>query len=781
MNNNKNNGTTIVLLLIIFMISSMMSSSSALLGFNFLSAVGPSREVKSYVASQDERNEQLAEQVGLDGKKFKQDIVDEAKKACLVSQNADGSCPKGMRPSTGECCEFEDPRAQSSLDALADMAPDLAISIVGGTALESLIIAGVNTKMFTQSAVKGTAATGGRVAATAGGKAATQTGGKAAAAAGSKVAAQAGGKFSARLAVQGSVKVAQMMGTQLAAALACGPICIAVTVATAVFTIALDMTDPFGYENFTANKVIRNKRNTLDTMLQDTLAKKRMSYPLTFPLSAAFPEFNKELEEKMLIEFLPDAMELMPKDLMVRFFTSMLKGEPSDDKDVMAAFDRAMDQALANTKKRDTLVYDFYSSKGKKSDIEMVSFMATKDRIGVTLSEQGAKRYNERMKEKHLLYSNPHRKPPKDVPKDYTPMVAMYTDTYRVLNTSNPGGKHSPNVEEKKLAKKICMAMPYGALIADCEYGFRATKHSQRLNPAAYGVRFNYDRGDCDFTKDYCTRLGMKIKGNECILPPGQKEAELILGKTVTRVYTEDWNNRINAIKSGEPMGVAIGVASIMLMASPTGLVVTLAAPWVVKGIQAIKDTYGRGVGTPMVCPDDKERKGALCYPKCREGYDSKDLECEGKCPHGTRNTGFTCLQPIHAFIPGNQCSNPFRGCFYRRKACDRSVDPNSKLGQALTEAGQSLEYKYRGTTCNEPCYPGFTFRSGAAGSAFCDKPRNRYSRAAMSSVPNKCPEGKKKDHALCYKPCKEGYRGQGPTCKKSEESRRGNIYKGEV
>jgi hypothetical protein len=764
MNNTKNNGgATVVLLLIICTISLMMSSSSALLGFNLLTTIGPSKEVTSYVKTQDERIEQLGKQAGIDGKQLKQDVIDGAKKACLVSVDTKGACPKGMRPSSDGCCTFEDPKAQSSLDILADMAPDLAIGIIGGAMVESLIIAGINTKLFTQTAVKGTT-----TAVVAGTRTATAT----AATTGSATAARAGSQMSVRLAAQAAPKVATTLGTQFSAALACGPLCIAVTVALTVFTIALDLTDPFGYNNFTANKVIRSKRNTLDTMLQESLVKKNMSYPMTFPLAAAFPEFNKEIEEKMLVEFLPDALELMPKDLMVRFFTSMLKGEEVNDTEVTTAFGKAMDQALANTKKRDAFVYDFYAAKGKKNDIEKVPFMSTKDRVGVTLSEEGAKKYNERMKEKHLKYSNPHTKPPNDIPKEYTPMVAMYTDTYRVLNTTNPGKKNSPNVEERKLPKKICMAMPYGSLIADCEYGFRATKHSQRLNPATYGVRFSYDRGDCDFTKEYCTRLGMKIKGNECVLPPGQKEAELILGKTITRVYTEDWNNRIDAWNSGDAGSIALATLTLPF---------ALSMPWIMKGVQAIKDTYGRGVGTPMICGPDKERKGALCYPECREGYKSSALECEGECPDGSRNTGLTCLQPIHAFIPGNKCSNPFRGCFYQRKSCNRRVDPNSDLGKALIEAGQSLDYKYRGTTCNEPCYPGFTFRSGAAGSAFCDKPRSRYSRAGKATVPNKCPEGKKEDHALCYKPCKEGYRGQGPTCKKSEESRRGNIYKGEI
>ena len=33
-------------------------------------------------------------------------------------------------------------------------------------------------------------------------------------------------------------------------------------------------------------------------------------------------------------------------------------------------------------------------------------------------------------------------------------------------------------------------------------------------------------------------------------------------------------------------------------------------------------DSYGRGWGTPLKCKSSQEMSGALCYPKCRSGYD---------------------------------------------------------------------------------------------------------------------------------------------------------------
>ena len=787
MNNNQNNGSTIVLLLIIMMISSMMSSSGALLGFNLFTSSKPSGNVKGYINQKDARLNQLSKETGVDGIALKNDIIEQTKKACLVPQGPGGKCPKGTKPMSDGCCAFENPKAQSSLGMIADMAPDLAIAIIGGVMAEALIIAGVNAGVYARTGANtmgmtvakagvGTrvAGTGTRAAAGVGTRAAA-TGTRAAAGVGTQAAAGTGAKMGA----QAGVKVAAQTGTRFAVATTCGPICLAVTVATAVFTIALDMTDPFGYNNFSANEVIQKKRNAIDVMMQKEMLKENISLPLTFPLPIAFPEYSKEFEEKMIVEFLPDALELMPKDLMIIFFTNMLTGKSDNSKKVLDAFDTALDLALANTVKRDTFIYDFYSAKGKRSEIEKVPFMATKDRIGVTLSQKGADNYNKRMRDKHLIYSNPHKSPPATIPEDYTPMVAVYTDTYRVINQSNPGSENSPNVTEKKLGSKVCLSMPYGMLIADCEYGFNATKHSQRLNPAVYGVKFNYERGDCDFTGDYCKRLGLKLKNNECTLREGQKEAELILGKTITRTHMEDWDNRIEAWESGNAGSIALATITLPFAAI---------APWINKGIAAIKDTVGRGVGTPMICGPNKERKGALCYPECRKGpngeklYKSRALECEGTCPSGSKNTGLTCLQSIHSYIPGQKkggIKNLFKKSFWERADC-RALsenEVNSDLGKALAAAGKPLKYKFRGTTCNQPCYPGFTFRSGAAGSAFCDKPRNRYSRAGKAKVPDTCPEGKVRDASLCYKPCKAGYRGNGPTCKKTEESKQKNPY----
>ena len=51
------------------------------------------------------------------------------------------------------------------------------------------------------------------------------------------------------------------------------------------------------------------------------------------------------------------------------------------------------------------------------------------------------------------------------------------------------------------------------------------------------------------------------------------------------------------------------------------------------KGGATLKDSYGRGVGVPMICRSDQEQDAGLCYPKCDPGYKGVGPVCWGnKC-----------------------------------------------------------------------------------------------------------------------------------------------------
>uniref|UniRef100_A0A914PLM5 Secreted protein n=1 Tax=Panagrolaimus davidi TaxID=227884 RepID=A0A914PLM5_9BILA len=56
------------------------------------------------------------------------------------------------------------------------------------------------------------------------------------------------------------------------------------------------------------------------------------------------------------------------------------------------------------------------------------------------------------------------------------------------------------------------------------------------------------------------------------------------------------------------------------------------------------RTTYGRGVGKPISwCPADEDKNGALCYPKCKDGYLGVGPICWQKCPEGFKDIGVGC------------------------------------------------------------------------------------------------------------------------------------------
>ena len=404
--------------------------------------------------------------------------------------------------------------------------------------------------------------------------------------------------------------------------------------------------------------------------------------------------------------------------------------------------------------KRDKIIYNLCVSRGYGGQVEFIESMSSETVIGVTLNEEGAKLYNERMVDQHLKYSNPAVEiNPDDIPDEYVPLVAAYTDTYRKIDKLNPGNSQTPNVIEEKLDRKMTLMMPWAAIMYNCLGDKRGGAASYfTVNPADNGTTFNYDKGYCNYTEAYCKgKMKLDYRNGDCHLSQSQRVAEIIFGETVTRAVKGSWDDRKDNFNSGDPSRVVAATFSTLF--DPTGLW-TAAGQDIIKLIMASK---GRGAGViPIKCKDDEVQKGQLCYPKCRDGYRSSALECEGVCPPGSRNTGLTCLQSTRtkscfAWERTSRCEKRFK---------DADGNPNGRRNKWAS-------------TVSERCMPGFTRRSYALGSAFCDKPRNRYTRAFMGKLKSKCPDkNPNKQNGLCYKDCPEGYpRARGPICMKEKST----------
>jgi len=85
------------------------------------------------------------------------------------------------------------------------------------------------------------------------------------------------------------------------------------------------------------------------------------------------------------------------------------------------------------------------------------------------------------------------------------------------------------------------------------------------------------------------------------------------------------------------------------------------------------RDSYGRGIGKPMPCRDGMERDAGLCYKECRDGYKGVGPVCWKRCPEGYKTDGATCRKDAHIFGKdsyGRGVGKPLLGLGQEEKTC---------------------------------------------------------------------------------------------------------------
>ena len=149
------------------------------------------------------------------------------------------------------------------------------------------------------------------------------------------------------------------------------------------------------------------------------------------------------------------------------------------------------------------------------------------------------------------------------------------------------------------------------------------------------------------------------------------------------------------------------------------------------------RESYGRGVGSALGCGSDEEKDGALCYPKCKAGYNGAGPVCWQKCPEGYTNDGATCRRPAKIIKADNSdCPGYDKCCLWKKNS-----------GKSKCPEGQG--YKNDGCTCRRP---------------LDIIAKDSYGRG-VGKVLRTCDGNEEKDGALCYPKCKAGFNGVGPVC----------------
>jgi hypothetical protein len=129
--------------------------------------------------------------------------------------------------------------------------------------------------------------------------------------------------------------------------------------------------------------------------------------------------------------------------------------------------------------------------------------MSSESTIGISITEDAANRWNEEKKAEWFTYLDPFF-PPNTPEADWVPpFTAIYTNRYLKTNLSNPGTLNAPNLVYDSLPRKVTLAYPFGPLVSNCEKPRTSAKYKESIDPKQFGVKFNFENGVCEYTRDY--------------------------------------------------------------------------------------------------------------------------------------------------------------------------------------------------------------------------------------------------------------------------------------
>jgi len=533
-----------------------------------------------------------AEKAGLvDKKEFEDDLKKETEKVVNESPSINCAIKPNMHLGCGEnfvidtetgCCALKPGREPSASELKLKLAKavgtEIVVGLVAGEALEVLIKRG---PQMTAAAVK------------------------------------VAGKAIAKMAPRIGASIAAA-GAKYSATMSAGPpgwIVSAIMLAFDAISLTLDLLDVDGYDSYTSNSVLANTKKLMDYASWKAFNDAGMDYPAMFPLTEAY---KNEFEA---------AQEFMAGEMFNEIVTPEIKKTPEMNaewekfllaaaEDPNAEFPATLVDFTTKTmskfhKERDLIIFNKMQELlgDEKDNVELYEFMSTPTRIGVSLSRKGAQEWNEKQREIWFKHHDLFKPPEK--PIDFVdPSFGLYTDTYYVLDKANPGDEKNPNMIPKKLPGKAVISGPYGMIVAYCEKRRQMKGISEAVDPAKLGVKFNMETGVCDFTKKFCQRYGLEFKGNNCKTRPGQKFAETVLGKTVTRASIREWDRRKDLFRSGDPAKIA--QAYFLTTLDPTGLK-TAAVKKLVKELSEAKPKKTEPA-KKVPCPPGTRDDGTSCW-----------------------------------------------------------------------------------------------------------------------------------------------------------------------
>jgi len=488
-------------------------------------------------------------------------LEDEYNYPCLIPPYSNGTCDPGYKIETGEdtgkkCCYPEDAinpsKFQKNLKLANKIIQEILITMVAGELLERMV-----SKLVGQTTVKS------------GSKAAAATTVRAA-----KAAKAAKKTAQAAKTVAIGIKTAVKTGSKaLTKAIIGGPVGAAFLVADVV-GLVLDLKDTAGYASFIPQDTFTNTKNVIDYEFAKALELEDLEFPMIYPLGELY---GKNYET---------ATELGYANLIDKYFVSDMELEKNSE--YKKAFDDYIDALVESIEndtdepefpvkigeytvkipeehyvERDELIYEAMKNLIPLGDVlsntQIYSKISSPKTIGITLSQEGARRMNEKNKSKWLN-------------NDMETLAATYTDKYYIYES---GDANNPTMKEISLPEKTVLATGYGVLFSMCEKLRKNQSSSASITPTNYGSYFDFEKNECVFTSSLCSRYGLKLENNDCVFREGQEVAELIFGTTTTRASIDQWQSRQNQFESGDFGQIAS--ATVQTVLDPTGLLSAIA------------------------------------------------------------------------------------------------------------------------------------------------------------------------------------------------------------
>ena len=480
---------------------------------------------------------------------------------CLIPPYSNGTCDKGYKIETGEdsgkkCCYPEESikpsRFETKLKLANKIIQEILIAMVASELLERMV-----KKLVGQTTVKA----GGKVAVSATARAA-------------KAARAAKRSARAAKAVAMSIRTAIKASKALAKAIVGGPVGAAFLVADIVGMV-LDLKDTAGYKSFIPRDTFTNTKNVIDYEFGKALELEDLEFPMVYPLGQLYAKPYETAMElayaKLIDKYFVSDMELEKNseykkafDDYVDALVDSIVNETDDEPELPKKIEEyAIKIPEDRYTERDELIYEEMKNLIPLGDLvsntQMYPKISSPKTIGISLSEQGAKRMNEKNK-------------PKWLNDDMETLAAIYTDKYYIYES---GTSDNPVMKEMTLPEKTVLATGYGTLFSMCEKRRKLKSSSAAITPTNYGSYFDFENSKCVFTSSLCNRYGLKLENNDCVMREGQEVAEIIFGTTTVRASVDQWQDRQNQFESGDFGEIAS--ATVQTILDPTGLLAAIA------------------------------------------------------------------------------------------------------------------------------------------------------------------------------------------------------------